>query len=128
MPYEKQEQHIEDQEDEPESILVSTLLLEHQLSLQPLVLVLPPPPVLPSLSLVLRHCSKESSFVTRKSQKITLFGVFLLCGRLVVSAGGHGGLGVTGDDFHSVNLGELAVLAELNLQIRKANSSHLHDM
>ena len=32
MPYEKQEQHIEDQEDEPESILVSTLLLEHQLS------------------------------------------------------------------------------------------------
>ena len=32
MPYEKQEQHIENQEDEPESILVSTLLLEHQLS------------------------------------------------------------------------------------------------
>ena len=32
MPYEKQEQHIEDQEDEPESILVSTLLLELKLS------------------------------------------------------------------------------------------------
>ena len=32
MPYKKQEQHIEDQEDEPESILVSTLLLEHHLS------------------------------------------------------------------------------------------------
>ena len=32
MPYEKQEQHIEDQEDKPGSILVSTLLLEHKLS------------------------------------------------------------------------------------------------
>ena len=31
MPYEKQEQHIENQQDKPGSILVSTLLLEHQL-------------------------------------------------------------------------------------------------
>merc|ERR1719180_645891 len=38
------------------------ILLEDQLSLQPLVLVLPPPPVLSSLSLVLRHCSNVGFF------------------------------------------------------------------
>ena len=33
MPYEKQEQHIKDQEDKPGSILVSALLLQHKLSI-----------------------------------------------------------------------------------------------
>ena len=52
--------------------------------------------------------------------------VFLLF-VLVVSAGGHRGLSVTSNYFHSVNLRKLTVLTELNLQFRKANSSHLLD-
>ena len=47
---------------EPHLSVLLPILLEHELSLQPLVLVLPPPPVLSSLSLVLRHASKEGVF------------------------------------------------------------------
>ena len=92
-----------------------TILLEHELSFEPLVLILSPPPVLSSLSLVLRHCSALCllSQDHRKSPKPLP--------PLIVGAGLNCGLGVASNNLHSVYFSKLTVLAEFDLKVQKVS-------
>ena len=92
--------------------ILLAVLLEDQLPLQPLVLVLPPPPVLSSLSFIFRHF--VFLFLNHLSNH-SLITVLVSATLFSLSSGRNRGLGVTRDYLHTVNLRKLGVLSEFNL-------------
>ena len=95
--------------------ILLAVLLEDQFPLQPLILILSPPPVLSSLSFIFRHFVFLLFITCFKYLTITCYEVCFYKVLLCLSSGGYRRLGVTSNYLHTVNLGKLGVLSELNL-------------